>query len=318
MLSAPHTGAQVGYSPLTAGGWDGFGRLLPGGAAPATTPVAGGRAACRRPRPRAGCGAAAGARRRSRAGGGRAGPCPGGDTRARWTRRSPPSWGALRPRRWCCARRWRQRGRPCPAEVRLVPVPEAAPAEPAAPPYRLAQRGPANAAGRRAPRVVGREPAGDGRPRRRARGGAAAPSGAAAVPLQAAAALTHLLAVRPDRAGSRSCPTPDLRDAVNLAGSVWDAASAAAATRSPRPSAGGAELTGAGLWAARFGVARRRHLDRPVRRAGAGRRGGRRDRIGYGLMAAGSATATVGLATAGGIAGGVLGGRRRRWCRRSG
>ena len=29
VLSAPHTGARVGYSPLAAGGWDGFGRLLP-------------------------------------------------------------------------------------------------------------------------------------------------------------------------------------------------------------------------------------------------------------------------------------------------
>src|SRR4051794_27958350 len=29
VLSAPHTGAQVGYSPLASGGWDGYGRLLP-------------------------------------------------------------------------------------------------------------------------------------------------------------------------------------------------------------------------------------------------------------------------------------------------
>ena len=29
VLSAPHTGAAVGYSPLAGGGWDGYGRLLP-------------------------------------------------------------------------------------------------------------------------------------------------------------------------------------------------------------------------------------------------------------------------------------------------
>ena len=34
VLAAPHTGAVVGYAPIGDGGWDGFGRLIAGGAAP--------------------------------------------------------------------------------------------------------------------------------------------------------------------------------------------------------------------------------------------------------------------------------------------
>ena len=39
VLSAPHTGARVGYSPLAYGGWDGYASLLPAGPAPVDDPV---------------------------------------------------------------------------------------------------------------------------------------------------------------------------------------------------------------------------------------------------------------------------------------
>jgi cell wall-associated NlpC family hydrolase len=39
VLSAPHTGARVGYSPLEYGGWDGYASLLPAGPAPLDDPV---------------------------------------------------------------------------------------------------------------------------------------------------------------------------------------------------------------------------------------------------------------------------------------
>ena len=39
VLSAPHTGARVGYSPLAYGGWDGYASLLPAGPAPLDDPV---------------------------------------------------------------------------------------------------------------------------------------------------------------------------------------------------------------------------------------------------------------------------------------
>ena len=116
------------------------------------------------------------------------------------------------------------------------------------------------------------------------------------MPLQAAAALRHLSRFGLTGLGA-FLPDPDLRDAVNLAGSVWDGVSAGRDAIAA-VSAGGAGLSEAGLWAARLGVVGGA-ISTGLFAAQAWTARRPRDRIGYG-DAAGSATATVGLATAGG------------------
>src|SRR5262249_38703807 len=101
--------------------------------------------------------------------------------------------------------------------------------------------------------------------------------------------LTGLGAVLPD---------PDWRDAANLTGSVWDATTASA-DLARTASTTGLELAGIGLWAARFS-ALGGALSAGLFGVQAYRARRRRDRIGYGMMAAGSLVTTAGLATAGG------------------
>ena len=93
-------------------------------------------------------------------------------------------------------------------------------------------------------------------------------------------------------------PDPDWRDAANLAGSVWDAAGAARGLAEGMAGEGFA-VDGFGLWAARFSLVGGA-LSTGLFTAEALRARRRRDRIGYGLMAAGSAATTVGLLSAGG------------------
>src|SRR3954452_24913289 len=122
-------------------------------------------------------------------------------------------------------------------------------------------------------------------------------SAAAAVPLQAAAALQHLSRFGLTALGGL-LPDPDWRDAVNLAGSIWDTYSAVRDVTATA-AAGGLELIGVGLWAARFSVLGGA-LSTGLFAAQAYSARRRRDRVGYGLMAVGSAATTVGLMTAGG------------------
>jgi cell wall-associated NlpC family hydrolase len=297
VLSAPHTGARVGYSPLAYGGWDGYASLLPAGPAPLDDPVS---AAARRSgvpghvlaaELRMGLAsdpdAAAAALARAQA------AHPGSLQVALAAQLGSASAAALVLRGGGGA------GVALSGAVRLVPVPRrgAGTGQSGEPPLEA----PARALG--------------GRP---AAGPAAVSSwsdtlGTAldagghtaeqlgergrAVPLQAAAALQHLSRFGLTALGGL-LPDPDWRDAVNLVGSIWDTYSAvrdltaAAAT-------GGLELSGVGLWAARFSVLGGA-LSTGLFAAQAYSARRTRDRAGYGLMAVGSAATTAGLMTAGG------------------
>jgi hypothetical protein len=117
------------------------------------------------------------------------------------------------------------------------------------------------------------------------------------VPLQAAAALQHLSRFGLTALGGL-LPDPDWRDASNLVGSIWDTYSAVCDLVSAA-APGGLELSGVGLWAARFSVLGGA-LSTGLFAAQAYSARRRRDRLGYGLMAVGSAATTAGLMTAGG------------------
>ena len=118
-----------------------------------------------------------------------------------------------------------------------------------------------------------------------------------AVPLQAAAALQHLSRFGLTALGGL-LPDPDWRDAANLVGSIWDTYSAVGDLVSAA-APGGLELSGVGLWAARFSVLGGA-LSTGLFAAQAYSARRSRDRVGYGLMAVGSAATTAGLMTAGG------------------
>jgi len=118
-----------------------------------------------------------------------------------------------------------------------------------------------------------------------------------AVPLQAAAALQHLSRFGLTALGGL-LPDPDWRDASNLVGSIWDTYSAVGDLVSAA-APGGLELSGVGLWAARFSVLGGA-LSTGLFAAQAYSARRSRDRVGYGLMAVGSAATTAGLMTAGG------------------
>jgi cell wall-associated NlpC family hydrolase len=294
VLAAPHTGARVGYSPLAYGGWDGFARLLPPDPAfRADDPV--GAAARHHGVPanvlaaelRLGLAsdadAAAAALARAQA---------GSDTleQALAAQLGSESAAAI------VLRDGSGPALPVRSSVRLVPTAQeqpagatAAPLIPAAPivqsertPARsgsswLGHLGTALGASEHAAEQLGER----GR----------------AVPLQAAAGIAHLS--RFTLTGlSAFLPDPRMRDAFGLAGSIWDAASS---SRELVAVAGGAglDLAGAGLWAARLSA-----IGGGLSTAMFGWQAltatRRRDQIGYGLMAAGSAATTVGLATAGG------------------
>jgi hypothetical protein len=296
VLSAPHTGARVGYSPLAYGGWDGYASLMPAGPAPLDDPVS---AAARRggvpghvlaAELRMGLAsdpdAAAAALARAQA------AHPGSLQEALAAQLGSASAAALVLRDGGGA------GVGLSGAVRLVPVRGGAEAEggdaplPAAPAQSPGGRG----AG---PPGAGSSWSDDLGTALDAGGHTAEQLGerGRAVPLQAAAALQHLSRFGLTALGGL-LPDPDWRDAVNLAGSIWDTYSAvrdATATAA----AGGLELSGVGLWAARFSVLGGA-LSTGLFAAQAYSARRRRDRVGYGLMAVGSAATTVGLMTAGG------------------
>jgi hypothetical protein len=117
------------------------------------------------------------------------------------------------------------------------------------------------------------------------------------MPLQAAAGIRNLSRFGLTGVGAL-LPDPDWRDGANLAGTAWDAAAGA---RELVAAVGteGVEISGIGLWAARFSlVGGALSTGMFAVQAYSARR--TRDRVGYGLMAAGSAATTVGLLTGGG------------------
>jgi cell wall-associated NlpC family hydrolase len=297
VLSAPHTGARVGYSPLAYGGWDGYARLLPAGPVPLDDPVS---AAARRSgvpghvlaaELRMGLAsdpeAAAAALARAQA------AHPGSLQEALAAQLGSASAAALVLHDGGGA------GVGLSGAVRLVPLPH----------------GDANAVHDDEPLSAALTQAPGGRP---AAGPAAGSSwsddlGTAldagghtaeqlgergrAVPLQAAAALQHLSRFGLTALGGL-LPDPDWRDASNLVGSIWDTYSAVR-DLTAAAAAGGLELSGVGLWAARFSVLGGA-LSTGLFAAQAYSARRRRDRVGYALMAVGSAATTAGLMTAGG------------------
>ena len=294
VLSAPHAGARVGYAPLAGGGWDGFGRLL---AADALAPAEGAAAAAARRH-----GVPAHVIESELRLGLATDPEPAARALAAALERTPSLEEALAE----------QLGDPSAAalvlrdgsgsaleltgSVRLVPDGHAvadergaADALPAAPPALSPRPSPGPGGWSLTDHLGTALGAGEQAAEQLSERGRA-------MPLQAAAALVH---------GSRFAltglgallPDPDWRDAANLAGSGWDLVSASQALAE---SAGaGAPLTGFGLWAARFSLVGGL-LSTGVFTAQALAARRTRDRVGYGLMAAGSAATTAGLLSAGG------------------
>ncbi len=297
VLSAPHTGARVGYSPLAYGGWDGYASLLPAGPAPLDDPVS---AAARRSgvpghvlaaELRMGLAsdsdAAAAALARAQA------AHPGSLQEALAAQLGSASAAALVLRDGGGA------GVGLSGAVRLVPLPHGdADADydaslPAAPAQTPTGR-PASA-----PMAAGSSWSDDIGTALDAGGHTAEQLGerGRAVPLQAAAALQHLSRFGLTALGGL-LPDPDWRDAVNVVGSIWDTYSAVRDVTAAAAS-GGLELSGVGLWAARFSVlGGALSTGLCAAQAYSARRS--RDRVGYGLMAVGSAATTAGLMTAGG------------------
>ena len=297
VLSAPHTGARVGYSPLAYGGWDGYASLLPAGPAPLDDPVS---AAARRSgvpghvlaaELRMGLAsdpdAAAAALARAQA------AHPGSLQEALATQLGRASAAALVLRDGGGA------GVGLSGAVRLVPLPHGDadadhnPSIPAAPAQTPTGR-PASA-----PMAAGSSWSDDIGTALDAGGHTAEQLGerGRAVPLQAAAALQHLSRFGLTALGGL-LPDPDWRDAVNAVGSIWDTYSAIRDVTAAA-AAGGLELSGVGLWAARFSVLGGA-LSTGLFAAQAYSARRSRDRVGYGLMAVGSAATTAGLMTAGG------------------
>jgi cell wall-associated NlpC family hydrolase len=297
VLAAPHTGAVVGYSPLAAGGWDGFARLLP---PQATVPDGGIGAAARRhgvppyvidAELRLGlahdpeAAAAALERAQSRSG--------GSLEDALAVQLGSRSAAAL------VLRDGGGPSLPLEGDVHLVPVPTAAglvsaPLAPGLPaamrPTRAAQGRPGVTSGTGwLDRIGAGFGAGEHALEQLGEHGRAAP-------LQAFAGLEHLS--RFTLTGlSALLPGRTEQDAAGLIGSLWDGIAAA---RDLATTAGrGLPVGGWGLWAARFslvgGV-----ISTLVCASNASTAQRRRDRIGYGLMAAGSAASSAGMLTAGG------------------
>jgi cell wall-associated NlpC family hydrolase len=296
VLSAPHTGARVGYSPLAYAGWDGYASLLPTAPAPLDDPVA---AAARRSgvpghvlaaELRMGLAhdpdAAAAALARAQE------AHPESLQEALAAQLGSASAAALVMRDGGGA------GVGLSGAVRLVPVPQDGALGGDAPLPVVPARGPGSRPAA-TPAPAGSSWSDDLGTALDAGGHTAEQLGerGRAVPLQAAAALQHLSRFGLTALGGL-LPDPDWRDAVNLVGSVWDTYSAVR-DLTDAAAGGGLELSGVGLWAARFSVLGGA-LSTGLFAAQAYSARRRRDRVGYGLMAAGSAAATAGLMTAGG------------------
>ena len=297
VLAAPHTGSFVGYAPLAGGGWDGFGRLLAGGDAVAASAVDD---AARRHQvpshilraelemnvsadPDAAAAALAAAQSRH----------PGSLADALSDQLGETSTAAL------VLSRASGPGLALSAQVRLRSLSAAQPSAAAADPVPVA--GPL--AGASAP-TDGRRPRSGVTPLDRL--GTALRAGETvaeqlgvrgrAMPLQAVAGIRNL--ARFGLSGVGALPDPDWRDASNLGGSAWDATSSA---REMASAAGttGVDISGVGLWAARFSLLGGALSTGMFAFQAYGARR-TRDRIAYGLMAAGSAATTAGLLTGGG------------------
>jgi cell wall-associated NlpC family hydrolase len=295
VLAAPHTGAAVGYAPIGAGGWDGFGRLISDGASPADDRET---AAARRNQvpsnvlraetelgltddPDAAAAALAAAQSRHAGSLSDALADQLGDRSAAALVLSRAGGPGLALTGW----------------VRLRPVAAAgADGGGGSGPSRSPARG-----------GTGRAPRGGG-VTHLDRVGAVLRAGETvaeqlahrgrAMPLQAAAGIRNLSRFGLSGAGAL-LPDPDWRDAANLAGTVWDAASSAGDLMSAAGTAG-VELSGAGLWAARFSLLGG-GISTGVFIAQAYTARRTRDRVAYGLMAAGSAATTAGLMTGGSL-----------------
>jgi len=296
VLSAPHTGARVGYSPFAYAGWDGYASLLPTAPAPLDDPVA---AAARRSgvpghvlaaELRMGLAhdpdAAAAALARAQE------AHPESLQEALAAQLGSASAAALVMRDGGGA------GVGLSGAVRLVPVPQDGALGGDAPLPVVPARGPGSRPAA-TPAPAGSSWSDDLGTALDAGGHTAEQLGerGRAVPLQAAAALQHLSRFGLTALGGL-LPDPDWRDAVNLVGSVWDTYSAVR-DLTDAAAGGGLELSGVGLWAARFSVLGGA-LSTGLFAAQAYSARRRRDRVGHGLMAAGSAAATAGLMTAGG------------------
>jgi hypothetical protein len=295
VLAAPHTGAVVGYAPIEDGSWDGFGRLIASGASPPDDREA---AAARRHQvpshvvraeiemglavdadTAAAALAAAQARHAGSLVDALADQLGDGSAAALVLSRASGSGLALASR------------------VRLRAVQEPAAGggpEPSFPPVAI----------RADPTIAPRPNHGGVSALDRVGTVLSAGESVAAqlgergraMPLQAAAGIRHLARFGLSGVGAL-LPDPNWRDGTNLAGTVWDAASS---TRDLISAVGtaGVELTGAGLWAARFSVLGGA-LSTGMFTAQAYTARRTRDRIAYGLMAVGSATTTAGLMTGG-------------------
>ena len=292
VLAAPHTGAQVGYSTLASGGWDGFGRLLPSEPGLRSDPVE--RAARVAGVPphvidaEMGLGLADDPESAARALAGAMAAHPDSLADAVTAQVGDASKAAL-VLRWASGPALET-----DSTVRLVPVDATAASEPP---------------------IETRVPSGPVPAERRSSGGGsllghlgtALDAGervaeqlgerGRAIQLQAAGAIEHLSRFGLTALGA-VLPDPDWRDAANLAGSAWDVATASA-DLARTAGTGGLELAGIGLWAARFSAVGGA-LSAGLFAVQAYRSRRTRDRAGYGMMAAGSLLTTAGLATAGG------------------
>jgi cell wall-associated NlpC family hydrolase len=299
VLAAPHTGASVGYTPLAGGGWDGFGRLLADGDADGAVSAID-YAARRHQVPShvlraelemgfstdADTSAAALAAAESRH--------PDSLANALSDQLGDASIAAL------VLAQASGPGLALSAQVRLRSLSAAQPSAASTGPVPVADP----LAGATAP-VDGRHPRSSVTPLDRL--GTVLRAGETvaeqlnvrgrAMPLQAVAGIRNLARFGLSGVGAL-LPDPDWRDASNLAGSAWDAASSA---REMGSAAGttGVEISGVGLWAARFSLLGGA-LSTGMFAAQAYTAQRTRDRVAYGLMAAGSAATTAGLLTGGG------------------
>ncbi|MDX6519655.1 MAG: hypothetical protein QOF08_260 [Gaiellales bacterium] len=299
VLAAPHTGATVGYTPLAGGGWDGFGRLLTDGDASVSSAVDD--AARRHQVPShilraelemnlsadADTAAAALATAQSRH--------PASLADALSDQLGDASTAAL------VLSRASGPELALSAQVRLRSLSAARPpaagsvgAVPATDPL----------AGASAP-ADGRQPRSSVTPLDRLSTVLRAGETVAeqlgvrgrAMPLQAVAGIRNLARFGLSGVGAL-LPDPDWRDASNLAGSAWDATSSAREMMSAAGTSG-VEISGVGLWAARFSLLGGA-LSTGMFAFQAYTARSTRDRVAYGLMAAGSAATTAGLLTGGG------------------